>query len=353
MAVQDLVLHFIYDENSGDKQFYIPGDILRGTIHLHLLRNLRVRSMTLLILGGAAVSWEEQAKKKLYTAREEYLQGSKILLDAGVDDSVELQRGIHEFTFEYQLPSNLPSTFSGVYGSVTYVAKCVLHPEDDHSTTMTSEPFMVLRRPPLPPETYADQEMKASKFFLGFLTAGQVKLQCRISRSAAIPGEIIYVNAEVANWSPKGINLIQGAVILESTYYAQNAKDKKIAFRQILNKRIDVFDVKNLRGRRWRNVQMAIPPYLPDSELMNCAIMDVKYLFEFRAQIQGADDIFIHMPLYVGGQPVGYGDVAGQGPKNIDLDAFSGTFTNNELPWYRGGGGVLTESVDGDMFDVR
>lgn len=98
---------------------------------------------------------------------------------------------------------------------------------------------------------------------------------------------------------------------------------------------------------------MAIPPYLPDSELVNCAIMDVKYLFEFRAQIQGADDIFIHIPLYVGGQPVGYGDVAGQGPKNIDLDAFSGTFTNNELPWYRGGGGVLTESVDGDMFDVR
>lgn len=50
----------------------------------------------------------------------------------------------------------------------------MLHPEDDRSTTMTSEPFMVLRRPPLPPETYGDQEKKVSKFFVGFLTAGQV-----------------------------------------------------------------------------------------------------------------------------------------------------------------------------------
>ena len=75
MAVQDLVLHFIYDEESGGKQFYLPGDLLRGTIQLHLRRNLRVRTLTLLILGGAAVSWEQPMKKKLYTAREEYLQG--------------------------------------------------------------------------------------------------------------------------------------------------------------------------------------------------------------------------------------------------------------------------------------
>ena len=46
MAVQDLVLHFIYDEDSGGKQFYLPGDMLRGTIQLHLRRNLRVRTMT-------------------------------------------------------------------------------------------------------------------------------------------------------------------------------------------------------------------------------------------------------------------------------------------------------------------
>ena len=155
----------------------------------------------------------------------------------------------------------------------------------------------------------------------------------------------------MSNWSPRSITLIQAAIILESTYRAHNSKKKQIVFRQILNKRIDVFDVKNLRGRRWRNVQMAVPPFLPDSGLEGCSIMDVRYLFEFRAQIDNSDDIYVHFPLFVGGHPAGRGRdaVAGLGPRNIDLDAFS--FTNNELPWY--GGGALTESVDGDLFEIR
>ena len=49
--------------------------------------------------------------------------GTKTLLDCGVEDSLELKSGVHQFTFQYQLPTNLPSTFAGVYGSVTYVAK--------------------------------------------------------------------------------------------------------------------------------------------------------------------------------------------------------------------------------------
>ncbi|KAL8566160.1 hypothetical protein ACOMHN_041315 [Nucella lapillus] len=351
MSVEDLILHFIYDDESGDKQFYVPGDMLRGTIHLRLRRSLRVQNMTLLILGGAAVSWEEVGKRKMYTAREEYLQGSKLLLDSGAEESIELSRGTHQFMFQYQLPSHLPSTFSGIYGSVTYVAKVVLSPEDDHSTTLTSEPFMVLRRPVLPQHTFGDVEMKSSKMFFGMLTAGQIKVLCRLSRSAAIPGEIIYVNAEVKNWSPRAITLIQGAIIMESTYHAQNSKNKKIIFRQILNKRIDVFDVHNLRGRRWRNIQMAVPPYLPDSGLEGCAIIDVKYLFEFRAQIEDRDDVLVQFPLYVGGHPEGYGESQGNTRPYVGLDAFS--LDNNELPWYGGGTMTEMESVDGDLFEVR
>ena len=56
--------------------------------------------------------------------------GTKVLLDAGVEDSLVLDSGVHQFSFQYQLPTNLPSTFSGVYGSVTYVAKVTLSSHD-------------------------------------------------------------------------------------------------------------------------------------------------------------------------------------------------------------------------------
>lgn len=40
--------------------------------------------------------------------------------------------------------------------------------EDERNTTLTSEPFMVLRRPELPVELYKERSMKKSRFFLGF-----------------------------------------------------------------------------------------------------------------------------------------------------------------------------------------
>lgn len=346
MSVEDLILHFEYDEGR-EKQFYMPGEYLQGTILLHLRMGLRVRRLSLLILGGAAVSWEIQGRKKIYSAREEYLQGSKLLLDSGVEDSMLLERGVHEFTFQYLLPSNLPSSFAGIYGSVTYLAKVVLDPEDGSVTTITSEPFMILRRPPLLPQMFDDKEMKKSKKLLGLCTTGQIKLQCRLSRTAAVPGETIYINAEVCNWSGRGITLIQAAVIMESTYHSHNDGSKdKISFRQILNKRLDVFDVTTRRGRRWRNVQMAIPPYLADSGLEECSIIDINYIFEFRVQIEGTDDLVTETPLYVGGHPYGYKDPAAR-DNRMDLDGFS--LANRELPWY---GGAM-ESVDGDFFDLR
>ncbi|XP_076448451.1 thioredoxin-interacting protein-like [Babylonia areolata] len=217
---------------------------------------------------------------------------------------------------------------------------------------------MVLRRPHLPAKAFADAEMSNSKTFFGFLIAGNIKVQCRISRSAAIPGEIIYVNAEVTNRSPRGITLLQASVILQSTYRAQNSKHKKIITRQTLNKRIDVFDVPDRRGRRWRNVQMAVPPFLPDSSLEGCTIIDVDYFFEFRAQVEDRNDVVVEFPLYVGAPPPdSHDDTASrkgsQGPRHVELDPFSSSSFHNELPWYGRETMTEMESVDGDLFEVR
>lgn len=175
----------------------------------------------------------------------------------------------------------------------------------------------------------------------------QIKIKCKISQAAAIPGETIYVNAEVTNWSPRGISLIQAAIILESTYCARNS-DKKIVFRQILNKRIDVFDVRLRRGRRWRNVQMDIPPYLPDSNLEGCSIMDVKYLFEYRVQIEGKDDLVVQTLLTVGGYPTGYNRLTMASKMNRASEALS--LSEPDLPGYVGHMRSLTETVDGDEY---
>ena len=59
-----------------------------------------------------------------------------------------LGTGRHKFPFEYTLPETLPSSFIGRYGSVTYVIKATLKEQRRFSpgTTITSEPFLVLRK---------------------------------------------------------------------------------------------------------------------------------------------------------------------------------------------------------------
>lgn len=81
--VEDLILHFEYDDDR-KKQFYFPGETLRGTILVRIRRRLRVRKITMHIFGGAAVSWEIPNKKKIYSAQEEYIQGSNVVYSLSI-----------------------------------------------------------------------------------------------------------------------------------------------------------------------------------------------------------------------------------------------------------------------------
>ncbi|KAH9494689.1 hypothetical protein Btru_020236 [Bulinus truncatus] len=357
MSVEDLLIHFIYgdeeDPTRYNKQFYLPGDEMKGIVSLHLRTGVRTKGLTIHFLGMSSVSWESPKKRRVYQSTEMYLESAKPLLDIGFDNFVDLPGGLHQFGFRYQLPTDLPSTFNGVYGQVTYIAKVKLECGDERDTTITSEPFMVLRRPELGPEIYEEKTIKKSKFFVG-LTTGKVKVECTIDKSAAIPGDNIVINAEVSNWTGKEISLIQASMILESHYFAEG---HEIVFRQYLSKRDDVYDVSTFRGRRWRNVLLPVPPYLPDTTLEFCKIMALKYLFQFKVRIEGKEDIALETPLYVGTHSSAFGHhgkdlLLGKMWQGIDsLEDNKGT-QRGELPWY-GGRSMYTESVNGDYFDLR
>ncbi|RUS87427.1 hypothetical protein EGW08_004802 [Elysia chlorotica] len=360
MSVEDLMIHFQYGQDdlaseeslsaSSARQYYVPGDTLKGVVSLHISGRIRVRAVTLFLLGTATVSWEAPRKKKVYKSSEVHLETSKPLLDTGYQETVSLDQGLHQFGFNYQLPTELPSTFNGVYGQVTYLAKVLLDCEDERNTTITSEPFMVLRRPDLPDTVYSEKTLKKKRFFLG-LTSGQVRVECTLDKTAAVPGDDILVDAEVTNWTGRPINLIQAALIQESKYIAQG---HQLLFRQYLSKRDDVFDVSCEQGRRWRKVHLPVPPFLPDSGLENCKIMDTKYIFQFKVSIEGKDDIVVECPLFVGSHHHVYGPASRE---NFLL----GRMWNNiaiadEAPYSRyhdGNRSTYTESINGDFMDHR
>ncbi|KAK6177173.1 hypothetical protein SNE40_015329 [Patella caerulea] len=338
--VQDLTVQFYYDDNT-ERQFYMPGDLMRGVITVYLRGPITVRTIELFVSGIGAVSWEIPGKKKLYSSKETYLEGGKKVVEEHNGRALSLGRGAHEYPFQYQLPTDIPSSFNGVYGNITYLTKVSLECEDERHNLIVSEPFLFLRRPYLPAESSSDKDMSTSRSYFGFCTSGKVKVQCSLTRTGGVPGEDISINADVMNWSPREILVIQASIILDSVYYARG---KKIAFRQIINKREDPYDFDNRKGRRWRNVLMAMPPYIAETNLKFCNIMDVSYTFQFRVAVSGTEDIQLECPIFVGGHPEGYDPRGGNSaltPSNV--------VTREMFPWHTGQS-TVTESVDGDAF---
>ncbi|XP_067684255.1 arrestin domain-containing protein 2-like [Haliotis asinina] len=303
-AVEDMVINFDYDNNDR-KQFFLPGELMKGSVLLHLRSGIRVNRIVMILKGMANVSWEIPERKKTYTSNEVYIDISKSLLD-GVFKSLNLGRGTHEFTFNHPLPETLPSSFRGVYGSVTYVMKVELEATNPIHNTVTSQPFFVFRRPPLSRQSYLPKELQNSKRFLSCCNFGKVKISSALTRWGGVPGENLLVNAQVMNWSDRDILRIFASIVMTSVYHV---KDKKITFREIISQREDEYGFNNRHGRRWRAVKLPIPPYIADTDLVGCSIMDVTYSFQFMVELENYN-IDVEGPVVIGGHPMGYGPMS-------------------------------------------
>ena len=52
--------------------------------------------------------------------------------------------------------------------------------------------------------------------------------------------------------------------------------------------------------RRWSAVRLAIPPYIPESRLDGCDMIDIAYELQFKIDIDGGGDLRCAMPMTIG-----------------------------------------------------
>ena len=144
-AVKKFEIHLEHDI---DEQYqYEPGEMLRGEVHLTNTEEIRVCSVEVQIRGEATVSWDNETSsgEQQFSARETYIDTTvelPLTADAGgpstgqrrpsagagsgKSNAVTFGRGEHSFPLEIPLPSTLPSSFIGKYGSITYVLKATV-----------------------------------------------------------------------------------------------------------------------------------------------------------------------------------------------------------------------------------
>ena len=304
----------IYLEHDIDEQYqYQPGEIVRGHLDVTLTRPLTIRTISISVYGQGAVACEDRELGSLH-AHEEYINASKQISHG----SEHYNKGQHRFPFDYLLPNNLPSSFIGKYGSVTYVLKAVIHGERPGETSITSEPFLVLRRTMLPEQCNKTVGTSAQKRVWAMCDSGKLKVSVELNKVGFCPGEDIFISAQIGNKTPLKVTAVQASLVMDSVYHA---KQQKIPFHQIVNKRRDMYELESGEGRRWQNVRLTVPPYIPESGLENCDIIGISYKFQFRVELLGGKEVRMELPVLVGTHHMGL-DI----PENAKLD--NGRYNN-------------------------
>ena len=293
-------------EHDIDEQYqHEPGEVLRGAVILQLNDTIKVKAIQVQIKGEAAVSWEDDSAKgpMTYRADETYIDVTLDLLPVQ-GDSQALGNGMHRYPLEYVLPDNLPSSFIGKFGSITYVVKATLK-EDKRfglNTMITSEPFLVLRTLDLSKDDNLMQQksVKLEKRLWGaclFCKSGKVTANLKVNKTGHLPGEDIFMDAEILNESPRTVRAVQAALVMHSTFHAKTRSRQNT---QIVNKKRDDWEMDQGDGRRWKAVRLTIPPYIPESRLDCCDIVDIQYELQFKVEVGKKDEMRISIPITVG-----------------------------------------------------
>jgi len=85
--------------------------------------------------------------------------------------------------------------------------------------------------------------------------------------------------ASVAVHDMQDINVVVGDVlqvslVLNSTFHAKN---RRRHYTQVVNKKSDTVEVDSGETRSWNSLRIGVPPYIPESRLDGCDMIDIAY----------------------------------------------------------------------------
>lgn len=70
------------------------------------------------------------------------------------------------------------------------------------------------------------------------------------------------------------LSCFKASLVLNSTFHAQK---KQREHSQVVNRKIDNCEVEYDEQRRWTAVKLSVPPYIPESRLDGCDMIDIAY----------------------------------------------------------------------------
>ncbi|CAH1798043.1 unnamed protein product [Owenia fusiformis] len=295
---------------------YQAGELITGRVVLELDEPMKMRGLRVLFHGAANVHWTEShstgsGKNRRtttvhYNAHESYFEHIIVLYGKAPGESGDNPshpQGQFTYQFQFLLPPGLPSSFEGAWGQVRYWVKGTIDRpwRFDHNC---KRPFTVLSHLDLntyQPNPSQGLEGKNEKTLCCWCCAsGPISATFRIAKQGYVPGEPIYINAEIENNASRKMKASRVEFKQIIAFHATRKTRHSTNTIQTLQKgEIDAGGTES-----WENVQLVVPP-LPPSHLVGCRIIDIRYILNFVVDPSGpAFDLEVPLEVIIGTIPL-------------------------------------------------
>ena len=279
---------------------YFPGQFVTGRVLVELDEDTPCTGLYFHVIGEGVVNLADR-RRRIHD-KENYIDFRMRLVGEPGQGPVILSPGIHSFPFKLGLPLGLPSTFMGKWGYVQYYCKAALR-EPNGLTHKNQQVFIVMN----PIDLNLEPTILAQPFHcdiehkLGVtcMTSGSVACRVRLDKGGYVPGETIFIWAEVRNESSVGIKKTKASLTETIQYVAKN-KVVQTETREL--SAVSKGKIRKGAIMDWRNERLFVPP-LPPTNLRGCHIIRIQYDVFFIIQPRGLKDIKLQLPIMMATYP--------------------------------------------------
>jgi len=306
-----------FDKSSRE---YYAGEVLNGNVILKLKKAMPIIEIKVKLKGECKVSWSEtegsgdDERTVWYTNYEKYLDQKVILFKPSQQET--FNAGESSFPFSYILSKDLPESFKGVDGKVTYKARATVESSERIGLFSfkceESEKFTVHALVPLPPTAYELTSIFGSKnlpFCCDYcccISSGKISATLTIDKGGYMPGEEISFNSEISNKSMSQLDGIMLVMKQKITYKAKHGHTTTSITKVPYTKQAYQNGLPGGQDMVWP-VSVRVPCSYPPTNLGTCKIIDISYYLELEiGEDTGccAPDVHFRIKFFMGcGEP--------------------------------------------------
>ncbi|XP_050687693.1 arrestin domain-containing protein 17-like isoform X2 [Eriocheir sinensis] len=251
--------------------------------------------------GSLAGPRQHYRAQETYFDCEFYIYGHKYQKD----EKELLPAGVHEFPFAFNLPPNLPPSFNSEKGFIVYTAMAILdRPAAANLVQKAGFSLHSILDLNMYSQSSSSCSSSKSKNLCCFCCqTGPITLAARIPRRGYVPGEKIYVNAEVDNISSRNTRRTRLLLLQVITYIMPNG------VKEVVEERVVKEVVRGMippgESDMWEGVALTVPPLVPANVHLTCRLLHVQYRIDMILEPPlPSSDLRVSMPLTIGSVPL-------------------------------------------------